>query len=172
MFLQVVVVLGSIIYLGLQSLCNTRRVTFPYLGIPDTMDQRKLEQLNFSHENKCRAIFELLFNKSFRKQRPLWLKNPETDRCLELDGYNDSIITSIGRGLAFEYDGEQHHHFVPKWHTTQEGFEKQLRRDAHKDRICREQGVMLIRIPYHVKNKEEFIYNELQKKGLYHYILK
>ena len=73
-------------------------------------------------------------------------------------------------GLAFEYDGEQHYHFVPKWHTTQEGFEKQLRRDDYKNKMCRQHGVMLIRIPYHVKNKEEFIYNEIRKKGLYHYI--
>lgn len=145
-------------------------VRYPFLGIPDTVDSHDIDRVNITNETKCRNIFEVIFGKPFPKQRPLWLKNPETDRTLELDGYNESIVTSIGMGLAFEYDGEQHYHFIPKWHVTQDGFEKQLRRDDYKNKQCQQRGVTLIRIPYHIKNKEEYIYNEIRKRNLYHYL--
>jgi hypothetical protein len=169
MFQPILILVGSLCYFAIYSF-RKWGAQYPFLGVPDTIDNHKINRVNYSNETKCRNIFELIFGKSFPKKRPLWLKNPETNRTLELDGYNETIVTSIGIGLAFEYDGEQHYHFVPKWHGTQDGFEKQLRRDDYKNKLCQQQGVVLIRIPYHQKNKEELIYNEIRKKGLYHYM--
>ena len=43
---------------------------------------------------------------------PRWLVNPRTKRRLELDMYSE-----VHR-LAFEYDGEQHHQYIPHFHRT------------------------------------------------------
>jgi hypothetical protein len=100
-------------------------------------------------EEKCRKIFEKIYNCKFEKIRPDWLKNPETQRNLELDGYNAEIKTPLGKGLAFEYDGQQHHDYSPHFHKSYQDFVKQRQRDQFKDKTCRKLGILLIRIPYY-----------------------
>jgi hypothetical protein len=90
-------------------------------------------------EEITRNIMNILFNTNFITSYPDWLKG------LELDGYNKELE------IAFEYDGKQHYHFVRYFHRTKQGFENQKERDARKDRLCEENGVILIRIPYTVK---------------------
>lgn len=84
---------------------------------------------------------------------PEWLKTPETKRGLELDCYNEHLK------IALEYDGPQHYVFPNRWHKTEKEFLNQVKRDRIKERLCRERGVWLIRVPYTVsKNKlREFI---------------
>ena len=53
-------------------------------------------------EEATRKLFELYCGKPFVSVRPDWLKNPQTGRNLELDGYNEELA------LAFEFDGEHH----------------------------------------------------------------
>ena len=90
------------------------------------------------YEEKCRKIFQDLFKKEFRSVRPDWLKNPWTYQNLELDGYNPDIVTTLGKGLAFEYDGVQHSRFTPLFHSCVGDFEYQVMKDSLKDEMCRD----------------------------------
>lgn len=94
------------------------------------------------NERTCRKIFEFIFNKQFPKRRPGLLKHKNN---LELDGYCEELK------LAFEYNGEQHYRFIDYFHKTQERFEDDQERDRVKNRLCEENDVQLITIPYTVK---------------------
>lgn len=125
-----------------------------------------------SNEEKCRSIFEGLFKCTFQKIRPSFLLNPLTGRSLELDGYNKNIITPIGKGLAFEYNGEQHYNFPNAFHETYEQYEAQLMRDKLKRKLCKQYGITLIDIPYTIRPQElkEYITKKLRESGLYYYL--
>ena len=96
------------------------------------------------NESKCRDRVEAIFNARFSKVRPKWLRNPVTNRCLELDMYNEDLQ------LAFEYDGAQHNHFTPHFHKTRDQFEYRKLLDNLKSQLCKDHGVLLVRIPYYV----------------------
>lgn len=109
------------------------------------------EKKLWKREEKCREIFERIYNVKFKSIRPDWLKNPATNRALEIDGFNDSIKTQIGTGLGFECDGEQHSRYTPHFHgQNPRQFVYQTKKDSWKDKICRERGIVLVRIPYNV----------------------
>lgn len=76
------------------------------------------------------------------KTRPKWLVNPTTRRCLELDMY------SAEHKLAFEYDGAQHDVYTPHFHASPHHFEYRRLLDRLKTELCREAGVLLVRIPW------------------------
>ena len=120
------------------------------------------------YEEKCRKIFQELFKKEFKSVRPDWLKNLWTYQNLELDGYNPDIVTPIGKGLAFEYDGVQHSRFTPLFHSCVGDFEYQVMKDSLKDEMCRDEGVILIRIPHYVCywDLKPFIIGKLIMKGV------
>lgn len=123
-------------------------------------------------EEKCREIFEKIYNAKFPSVRPNWLQNPVTGHNLELDGYCEYIPTPMGKGLAFEYDGEQHSKFNPHFHRSGSAeFEYQVKKDLWKDRVCEQNSVMLIRIPHYIayEELEEYIVNKLKKKNVYPY---
>lgn len=84
----------------------------------------------------------------FPKVRLVELTNPVTNQPLELDGYNDKLK------LAFEYDGEQHYNHVEFFHSTKAEFHNQKYRDIIKDKLCVDNGITLIRIPYTVSPKD------------------
>jgi hypothetical protein len=111
-------------------------------------------------ENISRIVFETIFKKSFSSVKPEWLLNPETNKSLELDGYNDELK------LAFEYNGIQHYNnsFYTKTRNT---LSKQQQRDIIKNKICNEKGIKLITIPYIIDNEEikNYIIIELKKLG-------
>jgi hypothetical protein len=81
-------------------------------------------------ESNCRNILDYVFETEFITIRPDWLRNPETGKNLELDLYNEKLK------LAFECDGQYH------------DFPSQAHRDKIKDNLCKQCGVLLIRIPY------------------------
>ena len=120
------------------------------------------------HEEKCREIFERVFKKKFVSVRPDWLKNPATKRNLELDGYCPDVQTPIGRGVAFEYDGEQHANPRAYFSRGPLDFRYQMKKDSWKDHKCREKRVTLIRIPHFVPfdDLEVYIKRELAKRGI------
>jgi hypothetical protein len=125
-----------------------------------------------SSEDKCREIFEQIFKCPFIKIRPSFLINTNTGRNLELDGFNKNIITPLGKGLAFEYNGEQHYSFPNAFHQNIEEYEAQVFRDKLKKKLCRQHGIMLIEIPYTIRQQElkEFIVKKLRESGLYYYL--
>ena len=75
----------------------------------------------------------------FPNIRPDWLRNPETNKRLELDCFNEEI------GLAFELQGRQHYEPIERW-GGESNFAKTIRRDNHKLTECRKRGVQLFRI--------------------------
>jgi len=95
-------------------------------------------------EERCRQILENIYGKPFPAIRPDWLRNPETNRNLELDGYNDELK------IGFEYNGQQHYVYPNYTGQTLEQFKAQVRRDIFKINKCDEQGVYVITIPYSV----------------------
>jgi len=111
----------------------------------------------YYREGDCRKIIEDLTGKPFAKIRPKFLTNPETGKPLELDCFNSEL------NIALEYNGVEHYKYTPYFHRTPDAFEKQLQRDKLKEKLCRENGVYLIVVPYSVKNLKQFIVDELNK---------
>jgi len=108
---------------------------------------KKMEKKNANEsrgEKLCRSILEKFFNKPFLSARPDFLLNPETNRNLELDCFNQELM------LALEYNGAQHYDWPNTFHKTFEEFEGQRRRDDLKRRICEASGVYLITVPFRV----------------------
>ena len=96
-------------------------------------------------ETLCRAALEKRYGVPFINIRPEWLKNPETNRCLELDCYNEKLK------IAVEYNGIQHYVWPNGFtHQTYEDFVKQMYRDKIKQELCHEHGIHLIVVPYNV----------------------
>ena len=95
-------------------------------------------------ERLCRLLFEHIFQANFKKIRPDFLPSPDSDKNLELDGYNKELR------IAFEYNGSY-------WHSSQ----KAKRRDALKVKLTQEQGIKLIVVHqfkhYHVKELLQII---------------
>lgn len=164
--------------LVLYFIATTKRRTYKF-DLADVFDESyitrkgarkvlKTKKVN-KHEEECRRIFQDIFGVHFRSIRPKWLKNPTSNKNLELDGYNPHIKTPIGDGLAFEYDGQQHSKYTPHFHKGGvEEFEYQVAKDNWKDKKCKERGVLLIRIPHFVnfQDLERYILMLLKRKNV------
>jgi hypothetical protein len=106
----------------------------------------------FQNESYCIGVLEELTGVKFMKCRPKFLGSK-----LELDGYNDDLK------LAIEYNGEQHYKYVSIYHDGKpDALEKQKERDKLKLKLCKENNVYLIVVPYYEKNKDKFIENEYE----------
>jgi hypothetical protein len=108
--------------------------------------------------SKC--AIEFLLQEQFIKIRPDWLKN-ESGNNLEIDAYCDKLK------LGLEYQGIQHYKYVQHFHRTMENFEKRKRYDELKKKLCEENDVTLIEVPYTVQEKDicRNIYNKLIALG-------
>ena len=115
-----------------------------------------------SGEDRCRAFIKRMTGLDFRRVRPAWLRNPQTGRALELD-----MFSAVPRPIAFEFDGQQHTRYTPFYHGTVRAFEEAQQRDRLKDRMCREHGVELVRIPAEAHDQPEaFVYEHLVRLRL------
>jgi hypothetical protein len=108
-------------------------------------------------ETECRRVIENITGKTFKKARPPFLQNNVSGQNLELDCYNEDL------NLAIEYNGEQHYKFTPYFHPNKDAYYNLRYRDEMKQRLCKENGVNLIIVPYTVKNEniESFIKKQL-----------
>jgi hypothetical protein len=95
-------------------------------------------------EIECRRVLEEHFGKPFPKQRPTFMTNSVTTRNLEIDCFNHDLR------LGVEYNGIQHYQFVPHFHKNKETFMLQRYRDDMKKRLCQDNNITLISIPYTV----------------------
>jgi hypothetical protein len=93
-------------------------------------------------ENLIREGVETLLGEGFVKIKPTWLRNPRTNRRLELDWFSDKLK------LAIECQGPQHYSKVKKFKMTDESLEYQQYKDQIKRDVCKERGITLIEIPY------------------------
>jgi hypothetical protein len=103
-------------------------------------------------EEVCRKVFEKYFNKEFPRTRPRWLTF--NGKRLELDGYCEEI------GIAFEYQGEYHYIDIPHFGKDVEEVQET---DRIKKDLCKEKGVLVIQIPYWIKEYYD-IEKELKKQ--------
>jgi hypothetical protein len=110
-------------------------------------------------ETICHEIIKEIFPEySFNKIRPEWLKNPDTNRCLELDLFCREL------NLAIEYNGKQHYEYNKFFHKNISNFESQCERDELKKHLCTLHGITLITVPYKYNTKQsirEYILNRL-----------
>jgi hypothetical protein len=127
-------------------------------------------------EERCRIIFEKLFEKKFPSCRPNFLMNPKTSRNLELDGYNSELE------IAFERQGEQHYKFKDNTSlfkhqykngkiikTADQQWIEQIKRDKYKKKVCNIVGVKLIIIPPQIKSHQQIIDFLFQQQHLLQY---
>lgn len=113
-------------------------------------------------EEWTRCLVEHHFGKEFINVRPNWLINPETNKNLEIDLFNDEL------GLAIEYHGPQHYKAI----YGEERLQKSLRNDGARRVLCEKNNVRLIEIkhPEQKKTKKDFldyIVVELSKNEIY-----
>ncbi len=123
----------------------------------ENRDFNKFKKKHFQeyHESLAREFLKRIFGVDFSKVRPVWLVNPETGKRLELDGYSKLLK------IAFEYNGPQHYEYFERYHKSIQDYYDQLIRDEYKKKICEENDIILIIIPYDVKPAEmqDFIIN-------------
>lgn len=113
-------------------------------------------------EVECKRVLEkIFFPKKFDKARPDFLRNPVTggNFNLELDCYNKDLK------LAVEYNGKQHYEYIPYFHRNKDAFTNQKYRDDMKRRMCKDERIILIEVPYSVEIEkiESFLKTELRK---------
>ena len=162
-----IVVVGSIVVIIILALFRIGKkgsYSSSYVYTPRPSDKKRRGPPTESKgERKCRQTLESIFRARFPKARPNFLNNPVTGGRfnLELDCFNPSYR------LAVEYSGIQHYKFTPYFHKNKESFLNQKYRDDMKARICRENGINLIVVPYTVKEEKipSFLLQELRKYG-------
>lgn len=112
-------------------------------------------------EIECRRAIEHLTGKQFPKQRPNFMLNDVSGHNLELDCYNHEMK------IAVEYNGSQHYNYTPYFHTSKDAFYNLKYRDDIKKRLCEQNNVLLIIVPYTVKHEdiESYINDRLNEKS-------
>lgn len=99
-------------------------------------------------EIECRRAIEHLTGKPFPKARPNCMMNGVSGHNLELDCYNNEMK------IAVEYNGEQHYKYIPYFHPTKDAFYNLKYRDDMKKRLCDQNSITLITVPYTIKHDD------------------
>lgn len=113
----------------------------------------------FTREKYVKDLLYNITKKDFTKTRTLpWLKDDTNNNHMELDGYNNELK------VAFEYQGEQHYILTYKNQYNNETLENIKRKDKLKLKLCYENRVKLIVVPYWVHNTrlEQFLREHIQ----------
>uniref|UniRef100_A0A6C0KF82 Uncharacterized protein n=1 Tax=viral metagenome TaxID=1070528 RepID=A0A6C0KF82_9ZZZZ len=129
------------------SYTNAKRVPTTSNSFPSTDPNFKFKEhtpQDSKLEIRAKIVLENIFKRPFVKIRPDFLRNEVTGYNLEIDLYNDELK------LGIEVQGDQHYKFIPFFHRNKDAFTKQRYRDEMKKMKCREEGIMLIEIPYKV----------------------
>ena len=135
--------------------------TTPIKSLPQKAVKKRMPN---TREEKCRDIFESLTGKAYPSVRPDFLKNPDTNRNLELDGYCEELKS------AFEYQGSQHYKYPNRYHKTQDEFLEQVKRDEFKVQRCKEEGINLIVIPFNLTDEELYDFIKFHLMGTLGYV--
>jgi hypothetical protein len=113
-------------------------------------------------EQYIRELFLYSFNLSFERRRNLpWLVNGQQN-AMELDGYNAEL------GLAFEHNGQQHYELDGYYAQHQHQLDKRINDNLLKKRLCEENGINLIIIPFNVPLVEiqSYVLGKLRDCGI------
>lgn len=111
-------------------------------------------------EVATRQALREIFNRPFNKSRPDFLRNPVTKNFnMEIDCFEEELR------LGVEVQGRQHYEFVPYFHRTKADFQNQQYRDELKRRMCKDNRIILVEVPYTVKERDvkNFLVGELRK---------
>jgi len=110
----------------------------------------------YRSEDEVRQLFEALTGAYFPKTR-----NILESKRLELDGYCKSLQ------IAFEYQGVQHYKYVPHFHRNgPSDLDRQKERDQLKLEQCETIDIVIIVVPYYLKDVEQFVRGELSDLGV------
>lgn len=123
--------------------------------------QRPKDEYESKGEKECRYFLETFFQLPFPKSRPDFLKNPITGHNLEIDCYNEHLK------LGVEYNGSQHYKFSPYFHKNYDAAMNQKYRDVIKHKLCDDNNINLIIVPYTIKLNDvaKFLYLKLNNLG-------
>ena len=113
-------------------------------GYPKHVAYKEHNEKDSKLELRAKVILEHIFKRPFVKIRPDFLRNDVTGYNLELDLYNEDLE------LAIEINGDQHYKFIPFFHRNKDAFTKQRYRDEMKKMKCKQEGIILIDVPYSV----------------------
>ncbi len=117
-----------------------------------SVKQKKKVSFESKGETECRRAIEHITGKPFPKVRPNFMLNGVSGHNLELDCYNDELK------VAVEYNGEQHYKYIPYFHPNKEAFYNLKYRDEMKQRLCEQNNIKLITVPYTVKHEDIEMY--------------
>nr|QBK85045.1 MAG: hypothetical protein LCDPAC02_02440 [Pithovirus LCDPAC02] len=112
--------------------------------------------IKWKSEEKVGIIFEYIFDTKFEKNiRPEILKNPYTNRKLELDRYVVITFKNKKYTIAIEINGIHHKEKSNYFHIKSLDFEKQVMRDKWKYDKCRREGIILFIIDLEIIKYEK-----------------
>jgi len=155
--------IGFLVVYAVYCVCTKRSGSWSNLGIDfRTLQFRRpqREKRQSKGEAECKRVMESIYGRPFKNMRPDFLRNSVTggNFNLELDCFSPEL------GVACEYNGRQHYEFIPHFHRNKEAFLNQQYRDDMKRRICKENGVVLIEVPYSVRIEdiEDYIKKKLK----------
>lgn len=141
---------GYMYLLGLSRIAQTKIPSFP---APVRINCSEL-----NGEKICEQTMKKLFpGNTWNKVRPDWCTNPKTGCRLELDVYCQELH------IAIEYNGQQHYEKNNYFHKSEKEFEDQIYRDIIKKKLCQENEVYLLIVPFWVEKDKipDFIYCKL-----------
>lgn len=98
-------------------------------------------------EEMCRLILEGLYDLPFPLSWPEWLIGRNGKR-ISLDGY------SVSLGIAFEHHGQQHYNHIDWFHRGNNSLDARRELDARRVWQCKRNNVLLLEIPYWVKQED------------------
>jgi hypothetical protein len=141
---------------------GSKTLSFGPLPRDPFMNYRQHTVRDSKLELAAKYHLEDMFQLPFYKIRPDFLKNEATGRNLEIDLFCKEL------NLAVEIQGIQHYKFSPKFHLTEQQFQEQQQRDQMKAHKCRQRGIKLIEIPYHVKERDvrSYLQRKLREQGI------
>ncbi len=118
---------------------------------------------SFKYENICKLYFEQIFNATFNKTRPDFLKQ-ENGHNLELDGFNEVLK------IAFEHNGMQHYKAVKIFNKI-DSLEYIQSKDKFKKEMCKNNGIKLFIIPQlttitKISDLKQLIFKQAKELGI------
>lgn len=138
-----------------QDINQSQRYTFQ-------VGKRKFRSIG--EELVCKIFEEHLGYEVLVNKRPDFLKNPKTGRNLELDVWDPKTKTAI------EYNGFQHYRDPENPTEISQELIDQEYRDELKKKLCKENGIYLIIVPYTIdsiqKNSKGIVKSVVRSKSV------
>jgi len=97
------------------------------------------------NSSQCKSYLEKKYGKTFTSARPQWLVDDVTGERFELELYNEEL------GIACCYHDISHYEFPSSKITELKEFRALVYKDSLKKKLCADNGVKLIIVPYTVK---------------------